>query len=133
MHILKTSSAALFIFIICTIISCKDDSVLLKSKEKDEMELKLLMSDILKMSDQISCDNAADWRIVPIGAKGCGGASSFIAYSAKIDTALFLQKVEQYTQKEKAFNEKWKLYSDCALIIAPKRIECVNGKPKLVY
>ncbi|WP_148042753.1 hypothetical protein [Pedobacter jejuensis] len=97
------------------------------------MELKLLMSDILKMSDQISCDNAADWRIVPIGAKGCGGASSFIAYSAKIDTALFLQKVEQYTQKEKAFNEKWKLYSDCALIIAPKRIECVNGKPKLVY
>ncbi|GGI22005.1 hypothetical protein [Pedobacter mendelii] len=91
------------------------------------------MSDILKMSDQISCDNAADWRIVPIGAKGCGGASSFIAYSAKIDTALFLQKVEQYTQKEKAFNEKWKLYSDCALILAPKRIECADGKPKLVY
>lgn len=115
-----------------TIFACKQED-LYSSKEKDEEELRMLRAEIQKMSDQVSCDNPADWKIAPIGAKSCGGASGFAIYSVNIDTNLFLQKVADYNNKQKAFNVKWNLVSDCSSIIAPKSIICENGRPKMVY
>jgi len=121
------------LFIILNIFSCKDSSILATTKDDDAKELKALLNEIEKMSDGITCANASDWRIVPIGSKPCGGATHFVLYSVKIDTSLFLQKVENYTQKQKAFNIKYQMSSDCSTIIAPKSVECVNEKPALIY
>jgi len=118
---------------ILNILSCKDSNVLTPTKEADERELKTLLSEIEKMSDGIICTNASDWRFVPIGSKACGGATHFVLYSVKIDTSMFFQKVENYTQKQKAFNIKYQMSSDCRTIIAPKSVACVNEKPKLMY
>lgn len=113
--------------------SCKDSEAFPATKDADESELKTLLNNIQKMSEHISCDDPADWRIVPIGSKPCGGATDFIVYAAKIDKILFLQLVEQYNQKQKAYHVKWSSPSDCAIVMAPKSIECVSGKPKLIY
>ena len=115
-----------------TLVSCSEED-LKGSKFDDEQELSKLRSELQKISDGVVCDNAADWRIVPIGAKPCGGANSFIAYSVKIDTVEFLKKVDNYNNKQKAFNVKWGMTSDCAVIVGPKSITCENGKPKLNY
>lgn len=120
-------------FIILNILNCKDSSILTPTKDADEIELKTLLSEIEKMSDGITCTNASDWRFVPIGSKPCGGATHFVLYSVKIDTSLFLQKVENYTQKQKAFNIKYQISSDCRAIVTPKSVACVNEKPKLMY
>ncbi|MCZ4225216.1 hypothetical protein [Pedobacter rhodius] len=121
-------------FIFLAFIGCKENIVIFPAtKDAEEKELKALLNDIQAMADQISCDNPADWRIVPIGSKSCNGATNFIVYSAKINTSLFLQEVERYNQMQKAFNIKWQLISDCTIIMAPKSIECINGKPKLIY
>lgn len=103
------------------------------SKEKDELEMSNLRREIDKMSNQLSCENAADWKFVAIGSKPCGGANGYIAYSSKINEALFLEKVAMFNQKQRAFNVKCNLISDCMALLPPKSIECVNGKPKLVY
>ncbi|WP_421942512.1 hypothetical protein [Pedobacter sp.] len=122
----------LIFFFLVSLVSCTEED-LKGSKFDDEQELSKLKSEIQKISDQVVCDNAADWKIVPIGAKACGGASSFIAYSIKIDTVEFLKKVDNYNNKQKAFNVKWGIASDCAVIVGPKSITCENGKPKLNY
>jgi len=123
-----------FIFlIVLNILSCKDSTILVPAKDDDARELKTLLNEIEKMSDGITCTNVSDWRFVPIGSKPCGGATHFVLYSVKIDTTLFLRKVEDYTQKQKAFNIKYQMSSDCRTIIAPKSVACVNEKPTLIY
>lgn len=131
-NLLAKSLTVLIFSTLFTISSCKQED-LYSSKEKDEKELSSLRAEIQKMSEQVSCNNASDWKIVPIGAKACGGADGFVAYSINIDTSLFLQKVADYNNKRKAFNVKWSIGSDCSIIVGPKSITCDNGKPKLVY
>jgi len=126
------SLSPLFLSIVLLTSACKQED-LYSSKEKDEQELKMLRAEIQTMSDQVSCDNPTDWKIVPIGSKSCGGATGFALYSINIDAKLFLQKVADYNSKQKAFNVKWNLVSACSIIIAPKSIICENGKPKIVY
>ncbi len=103
------------------------------NKEGDQQELAKLRSEIDKLSEQINCDNSADWKFTAIGEKACGGPAGYVAYSTKIDETLFLKKVDLYTQKQKAFNVKWNIISDCMFMVPPKSIDCVSGKPKFVY
>lgn len=118
--------------LILSFASCEEKDFS-SSKEKDELEMSNLRREIDKMSNQVSCENPADWKFVAIGSKPCGGANGYITYSNKIDEALFLEKVAMFNQKQQAFNVKWNLISDCMALLPPKSIECVNGKPKLVY
>jgi len=126
-------SIIFILLIVSTLFCCKDSNTLTTTKVADERELKSLLNEIETMYDGIACTNITDWRFVPIGSKPCGGATHFVLYDLKSDTKLFLQKVELYTQKQKVFNVKYKLSSDCSAIIAPKSIACVNNKPKLIY
>lgn len=118
--------------LLLTFSSCEKKG-LYSTKEEDQQEMALLKNEIDKMSNQVSCDNAGEWKFVEIGAQACGGPIGFVAYSNKIDETSFLNKVELFTQKQKAFNVKWKIISACDLLVAPKGIECVSGKPKFVY
>lgn len=103
------------------------------SRQDDELEMSNLRKEIDKMSEQISCDNSVDWKFTGIGSKACGGVVGYVAYSTKIDETLFLQKVAMFNQKQKAFNVKWNLISDCMAPVSPKSVECNNGKPQFVY
>jgi hypothetical protein len=103
------------------------------TREEDQEEMSVLKREIDKLAGQFSCENASEWKFTPIGTKACGGAGAYIAYSTKIDEAAFLKKVALYTQKQNALNVKWGYISDCALVVAPKSVECVNGKPQFVY
>ncbi|TCC88159.1 hypothetical protein EZ428_20775 [Pedobacter frigiditerrae] len=122
-----------FVFTFCLLFIACEEKDLYSSKSEDEIEMSSLKIEIDKMSSQVSCDQAIDWKFVTIGSKACGGASGYVAYSVKIDEKLFLDKVDLYTQKQKAFNIKWGVVSDCSLIMPPKAVECINGKPKFVY
>lgn len=123
---------AIVILLLLCLAGCEQKDFY-SSKEDDEQEMSTLRREIDKLTEQVSCEQASDWKFVPIGSKPCGGATGYVAYAAKIDEPLFLKKVAIYTQKQKAFNVKWSLASDCAIQSPPKSIECVNGKPKFVY
>jgi len=113
------------------VASCKDNHESLRPG--DEKKLKELYADIQKMAQQFNCENANDWEFSPIGSKACGGPTGFIAYSTKMDTAVFLQKVRSYTAEQAAFNKKWGVSSDCSLVNPPKGVACEDGKPKFTY
>lgn len=132
---MKTYQYQIFLYLAILIIfsftgcEVKDFNITI---EEDQQEMSILKKEIDKMSNQFSCNNAIDWKFVAIGTKSCGGAGAYISFSIKIDEATFLKKVALYTQKQNAFNIKWGYISDCALVVTPKSVECVNGKPKFV-
>lgn len=119
------------------IISLTNNELIIKreltEREKDHAELMELFNDLSAISLSVSCDNENDWTYTAYGAKACGGPKGFIAYSNKIDTDAFLQKIAVYTNLEKAYNEKWGIVSTCDLPKQPKDVECNNGYPVLKY
>ena len=100
---------------------------------QEAQEMENLTSEILAISKSEKCTNGSDWKSVGLGMKACGGPVSYIAYSAKIDEAKFLEKVNLYNQKSTEYNKKYNLISDCMLVMPPEKIECINGSPVFKY
>jgi hypothetical protein len=103
------------------------------SAEADNALLKQLLQEINDLANSKTCVDASKWKTTPLGNKACGGPSTYIAYSSEIDEDCFLKKVEHYTAQAKMFNTKYGIISDCMLIMEPKGVKCVNGKPELNY
>jgi hypothetical protein len=101
------------------------------SREDGQAHLNLWYGQIQSGINSIPCKSANDLKIVPIGAKGCGGPTDYIAYP-KNETAFFTH-VEKYTETQKIYNKKWGVVSDCSVPQPPKSAECVNGKITLIY
>lgn len=119
------------------IVSLTEEELVVKIElSEQEIEYRALMdlfNEIQNLSYSVSCSDATDWTFVSYGAKACGGAQGYIAYSSKIDTTTFLQMIEVYTQAEKDFNSKWGVISDCSITNPPTSVECQYGYPTLIY
>jgi hypothetical protein len=127
----KRSSLIILSFIVI-IFSCKDNSEL-REKEDDEQALAAEYTEIQRLSLSTSCEDAKDWTFTAIGARACGGPTSYIAYSTKIDVNAFLNLIKLYSEHQYQYNQKWGVISPCSIIIPPKGVICENGKPKLYY
>lgn len=110
---------------------CSTDSA--STQEQDMQQLEKMYAEISLLSVSQECNNSAEWDFTAIGSKACGGPTGFIAYSLKINTADFLEKVKNYTNAQKEFNDKWNISSSCEVPPAPISIKCENGKAVLVY
>lgn len=124
-----------FLFIAFSILlfSCNTDDS--SSQETETQNLTKLYDEIISSSmvNSTPCTNPAEWSFTAIGSKACGGSTGYIMYSLKINVPEFLKKVENYTKAEDAYNKKWGLISTCDIILPPTRVDCVNGKPTLMY
>ncbi|WP_343328364.1 hypothetical protein [Polaribacter staleyi] len=119
------------------IISLTENELVVKreltAQEIEHRNLMDLFNEIQELSYSVSCSDVSNWLFTAYGAKACGGAQGYIAYSATIDTTSFLNKIEIYTQAEKEFNVKWGIISDCSITKAPISVVCQNGYPTLKY
>lgn len=102
-------------------------------QEKDHKALMTLFDEISNLANSKNCTDAKDWAFVAYGSKACGGPQGYLPYHKNIDVDSFFQKVESYTNAEKAFNIKWSIASDCALVNPPVSVDCQNGFPVLKY
>ncbi|WP_299059016.1 hypothetical protein [uncultured Polaribacter sp.] len=105
----------------------------LTAQEIAHRNLMDLFNEIQNLSNSFSCEDSKDWTFVAYGAKACGGPQGYIAYSTKIDTVTFLEKVANYTKAEKDFNIKYGIDSDCSLADEPATVICKNGFPRFTY
>ena len=119
------------------IISLTESELVVKreltEQEIDHRSLMDLFNEIQNLTYSVSCSDSSNWLFTSYGAKACGGPQGYIAYSNKIDTVAFLQKIEAYSKAEKEYNYKYGVVSDCSLPNAPKSVECQNGYPILKY
>ena len=101
------------------------------SQKYEQAQLDKLKASIESEASNEKCTDASEWTFAPMGAKACGGPQFYIAYPKKIEATL-LNKINDYTEKVKAFNQKYQIMSDCMMINPPTSIKCVNGKAELV-
>ncbi len=102
------------------------------SQTYDQAQLDKIKASIESEISKEKCTNINDWTFAPMGAKSCGGPQLYIAYPKKLE-ATILPKINDYTEKVKAFNQKYNIMSDCMMIEPPTSIKCVDGKPELVH
>ncbi|MEM1258559.1 MAG: BPTI/Kunitz domain-containing protein [Bacteroidota bacterium] len=108
------------------IFSCTSD-------DDEGEDLETQFNTLVALSESVACENYTEWRFAGIGAKPCGGPTDYIAYSIRIDTVDFLNRLEDYNEAVRARNEREGLISDCALEPAPIGVQCQDGKPVLIY
>jgi len=108
------------------------DSKILQDEESKNLEK--MYAEIVVLSDNTkACTNNSDWDFIPVGSKPCGGPNEYLIYSSKINTTDFLAKIRTYNAKQEDFNTKWEINSTCEVVPQPASIDCVDGKPTLIY
>lgn len=130
----KLVLTAFIICMTCMAFTCENEEET-TTQEEDQAKLEMMYKEIIDLSlaDTQSCTDSKDWDFTGIGSRACGGVQAYIVYSKKINTAQFLSKVKKYTELNTAYNKKWGVSSICSVEIPPKKIECVDGKPKMIY
>ena len=118
----------LFIGMACW--SCQSDE---QTRDEEARNLEALFNEIETIAASVNCQNASSWAITEYGHKACGGPAGYIAYSTLIDTTDFLNRVTIYSNRQREFNVKWGVISDCALAPQPIEVTCENGQAVLVY
>jgi hypothetical protein len=103
------------------------------SKEEDLAELNALYEEIELLVDSGACSENSNCDYIAFGSKACGGPKTYLVFSSSINVELLQQKVATYNALENSFNKRWGIISDCAYLLPPKSVECVNGKCTAVY
>ena len=106
--------------------SCSEKGI--DSRQDYEEELRDRFQKIENLIAQGKCENPEDCDSMPLGNKPCGGPSSYVIFSESIDRDKLGAMVEQYTELEKEYNEKFGISSDCSLVGPPENIGCVNSE-----
>lgn len=114
------------------LFSC-DKMNLDSEKAQDQLELDKMLQKITAMANSVECNNSNDWNFIALGEKACGGPKGYIAYSKTVIKDGFEDLVKEYNEADIAFNKKYKLISDCMLLLPPSMITCKDGKAELIY
>jgi len=110
-------------------ISLKPDNNLIQQQDREE--LRLMLKEIETLATSKTCSDVSEWKFAAIGAKPCGGPSSYIAYPLALEKEI-LEKINLFTREQSTFNTKYQLMSDCRMVMPPAGIKCVDGKAVLI-
>lgn len=121
-----------FLGLIMVIAAC-EKQVIQGTPEAESLQLQALYKEIDSLAGLYTCTDVAEWQFTAVGDKACGGPIVYIAYSTRLDTVDFLDKVKTYTNLQRMYNKKWNVVSDCMYITPPSYILCKDGKPTLIW
>lgn len=102
------------------------------SDESYETKLNEIKSNIEAKIEAQICDDASKWSFKGMGAKPCGGYTSYIAYPLEQESSIKRQ-IDLYNSLFKTYSEKKGLISDCVVTPEPISIRCEDGKAVLDY
>jgi hypothetical protein len=129
MKIIKNISKT--IALLAIVFGCTNNTEL--GKEEDLAELNSLKEEIELLVDSGVCSENSDCEYIAFGSKACGGPKAYLAFGTSINVELLQQKVATYNALETAFNQKWGIISDCAYLLPPTSVQCINGKCVGIY
>ena len=76
----------------------------------------------------LSCKQASECSIIPMGSKPCGGPTSYVVTSVN---HRYLSDIEELaskvSEKEKDFNERYGRISNCSILYPPE-VKCLENK-----
>ena len=119
------------IALIAIVFSCTNTPEI--TQESEKAELSILQEEIEQLIATGTCSQNTDCNFIAFGSKPCGGAWSYLVFSATINVELLKEKVTTYNKNETAYNMKWSVVSDCMVSTPPTNVECVNGDCVVIY
>jgi hypothetical protein len=117
-----------------TLASCSNDNE--STMEEDAARLDKMYEDIVAYTqiNSTPCSNSEEWGFIQSQNNSCGENAGYIAYSKKIDITILQKKIDNYSKAKSSFSSKWELFYDvCQWKAPPINVECVDGKPKLIF
>ena len=103
-----------------------------KDPLKLQAEMQNLRNEIFDLQSGQVCSGVEEIKIVPMGAKACGGPENYIGILASNEKNI-AEKIEKYTFLVSEYNRITEAISDCSLVTPPTSAECVDGKIVLRY
>lgn len=116
-------------FVLSSVISCETPE---ENMEKDRESLQLKLDGIKTYIASANCAQDAQCEYIAYGNKACGGPSGYLVFSSNLNVEELEELIADYTQAEKEFNAKYNQISDCAIVLPPENIECIEGKCEIV-
>ncbi|EGN74298.1 hypothetical protein A28LD_2081 [Idiomarina sp. A28L] len=101
-------------------VEYSDDPAELAAEHNNQVtsdELSALAAEIFRLVGTPEADNPSQCKVLPFGAKPCGGPANWLVYSTKVtDTETLEERVELYNMLSSRFNEQEELVGDCAVV-----------------
>jgi hypothetical protein len=82
-------------------------------------------AEVLALINNSSCSGSCNY--IAFGRKPCGGPREYLLFSSTVNLAQLESLVEEYNEMEHQFNILTNAISDCAVVLPPTTVECVNG------
>lgn len=98
------------------------------SQKLDSSDIAAHKQSLEDVSADKSCDTNTQCKVIAVGARACGGPSSYLVYSTKsANEKQVMQLADQITKLERAFNKQNQMMSICQHLIEPAT-QCVENK-----
>ena len=102
-----------------------------KHQMAEQVNLVEMRAEVLSLIGDAAADAPAQCKVVPYGAKPCGGPAGYLAYSSKNGNEReILALIDKYTAAQRSENARLGLMSDCAIVPKPE-VVLENGVCKL--
>jgi hypothetical protein len=98
------------------------------SAGNDEAALKTIRGEIINLIGEPRCANLVHCRVLPLGARPCGGPSEYLAFSSMTANRETLEaKAYEYSFLEEEVNRSKSAVGPCEVLPQP-RAACIGGR-----
>jgi hypothetical protein len=99
---------------------CSDET---NTSLNDELVAK--KQEIVDYINGFDCSDSCNY--IAFGSKPCGGPREFLLFSSNINLDQLQQMVTEYNELDYQNNINTNAVSDCAVVLPPNTVDCVNG------
>jgi hypothetical protein len=82
-------------------------------------------AEVMTIINNASCSSTCNF--IAFGSKPCGGPKQYLLFSSAVNLTQLEDLVAEYNEMEHQYNIQTNAISDCAVVLPPNTVECVNG------
>lgn len=94
--------------------------------------LAIKKQEILNYIGGFSCSNTVGCGYIAFGAKPCGGPREYLVFPNSVNLSVLQDMVNEYNQLDNTYNIEIGAASDCAMVMPPNNVGCVNGNCTII-
>lgn len=87
-------------------------------------------AEVMTLINNASCNGTCNY--IAFGSKPCGGPKEYLLFSSAVNLAQLEDLVAEYNEMEHQFNIQTNAISDCAVVLPPNTIACVDGSCMII-
>ncbi len=105
-------------FVLAQCANSDDSTISLSQLENERQE-------ILDYINGFDCTDNCNY--IALGAKPCGGPREYLLFPSSVNLPQLQEMVDGYHELDSLYNIQTGAISDCAVVLPPENIGCVNG------